>query len=243
MTNIDVKVEALGSAMHSGMFGGAAPDPLAALIAILASLRDEHGDTTINGLDNTQTWAGVDYPQQQFRADAEVLDGVDLIGSGSVADRLWARPAVTVLGIDVPPIIGSAAAIQASAAARVSLRVPPGMDGKAAQDIHAEFQAAGFFLTHILECPLVPGENGPANAGDLLRKHLPAVASRIRRSLKPKHVMLVTEMPPEVVQDIVALDLGCEVILNDGKPFALTPLVKEAEILRFRALLDSRAMR
>jgi hypothetical protein len=117
------------------------------------------------------------------------------------------------------------------------------LDGKAAQDIHAEFQAAGFFLTHILECPLVPGENGPANAGDLLRKHLPAVASRIRRSLKPKHVMLVTEMPPEVVQDIVALDLGCEVILNDGKPFALTPLVKEAEILRFRALLDSRAMR
>jgi acetylornithine deacetylase/succinyl-diaminopimelate desuccinylase-like protein len=134
MTNIDVKLEALGSAMHSGMFGGPAPDPLAALIAMLASLRDEHGNTTIDGLDNTQAWTGVDYPAEQFRADAEVLDGVDLIGSGSVADMLWARPAVTVLGLDVPPVIGSASAIQASAAARVSLRIPPGMAGQAAQD-------------------------------------------------------------------------------------------------------------
>jgi acetylornithine deacetylase/succinyl-diaminopimelate desuccinylase-like protein len=56
------------------------------------------------------------------------------VGSGSVADMLWARPAVTVLGIDIPPVVGSASAVQASAAARVSLRVPPGMDGTAAQD-------------------------------------------------------------------------------------------------------------
>ena len=115
--------------------------------------------------------------------------------------------------------------------------------GKPAETVHAEFQAAGFFLAHILECPLEPVENGAANAGELLRKHLPAVASRIRRSLKPKRVMLVTEMPPVVVQDILALDLGCEVILNDGKPFALTPSAKDVEIARFRAVLDSRAMR
>lgn len=116
-------------------------------------------------------------------------------------------------------------------------------DGKMAQDIHAKFQAAGFFLAHILECPLEPGENGAASAGDLLLKHLPAVASRIRRSLKPKSVMLVTEMPSEVVQDILALDLGCEVILDDGKPFALSPSPKEAEVARFRAVLDSKATR
>jgi cysteinylglycine-S-conjugate dipeptidase len=134
MTSVDVKVEALGSAMHSGMFGGPAPDPVAALIAMLASLRDARGDTTIDGLDNTQTWDGVDYAPDQFRADANVLDGVELIGSGSPAEMLWARPAVTVLGIDVPPVIGSASAIQASAAARVSLRVPPGMEGGPAQE-------------------------------------------------------------------------------------------------------------
>jgi cysteinylglycine-S-conjugate dipeptidase len=134
MTSVDVTVKALGSAMHSGMFGGPAPDPVAALIAMLASMRDANGDTTIDGLDNGQSWSGVDYPSEQFRSDAQVLDGVDLIGSGSVAEMLWARPAVTVLGIDIPPVVGSASAVQASAAARVSLRVPPGSDAKTAQD-------------------------------------------------------------------------------------------------------------
>jgi cysteinylglycine-S-conjugate dipeptidase len=134
MTSVDVTVRALGSAMHSGMFGGPAPDPVMGLIAMLASLHDARGDTTIDGLEATTQWDGVDYPAEQFREDANVLDGVELIGSGTVADMLWARVAVTVLGIDVPPVVGSSAAIQASAAARVSLRVPPGMNGGAAQD-------------------------------------------------------------------------------------------------------------
>jgi hypothetical protein len=42
--------------------------------------------------------------------------------------------AVTVLGIDCPPVIGSAAAIQPHAQARLDLRVPPGMDPVEAQD-------------------------------------------------------------------------------------------------------------
>src|SRR4051794_24995870 len=65
MTIVDVKVEGLASAMHSGMFGGPAPDPVAGLIAMLASMRDAQGDTTIDGLDNTQTWTGVKYPAEQ----------------------------------------------------------------------------------------------------------------------------------------------------------------------------------
>jgi cysteinylglycine-S-conjugate dipeptidase len=135
---VDVKLEALRSAVDSGTFGGPVPDPLAALLRMLASLRDAHGNTTIDGLDNTQTWSGLEYPPERFRRDAELLAGVDLIGAGTVADMLWARPAVTVLGIDVPPVIGSAAAVQASAAARVSLRIPPGMDGQMAQDALVE---------------------------------------------------------------------------------------------------------
>jgi|SRR5690349_2858637 len=115
--------------------------------------------------------------------------------------------------------------------------------GKSAETVHAEFQSAGFFLTHVLECPLESGPRGTSDAVNLLREHLPAVASRIRRSLKPKRVMLVTEMPLEVVQDVLALDLGCEVILNDGKPFALTPSVKKSEIARFRSVLDCRTIR
>ena len=133
VANLVVSVSALEGDMHSGMFGGAAPDALAALIRMLDSLRDPDGGTRIDGLDCNGTWDGVDYDEKQFRADAGVLDGVELIGSGTVADRLWARPAVTVLGIDCAPVVGSAAAIPASVRARVSLRVPPGIDVGAAQ--------------------------------------------------------------------------------------------------------------
>ncbi len=134
MTSVDVTLRGLGSAMHSGMFGGPAPDALVALIQMLASLHDEHGNTTVDGLDATQTWSGVEYPAEQFRSDANVLDGVKLMGDGNVADLLWARPSATVLGIDAPPVIGSSSAVQASAAARVSLRLPPGVTGQQAQD-------------------------------------------------------------------------------------------------------------
>ena len=131
MTSVDVTVGALASAMHSGMFGGPAPDPVAGLIQMLASLHDADGNTTIDGLENTGTWSGVDYPPEQFRADAQVLDGVELVGSGTVADMLWARFDATTIGIDIPTVARSAPAIQASARARVSLRVPPGMPRRA----------------------------------------------------------------------------------------------------------------
>jgi len=133
LANIRVTVRTLSSAMHSGMFGGSAPDALLALVKMLATLRDDDGNTTIRGLDSTQTWAGAQYPADQFRADANVLDGVDLLGD-NVSDMLWARPAVTVLGIDCPPVEGSSAAVVPEARARVSLRVPPGMDEAVAQD-------------------------------------------------------------------------------------------------------------
>src|SRR5215472_7947372 len=49
------------------------------------------------------------------------------------------------------------------------------LDGKAPSDIHAEFQAAGFFLAHILECPFEDGQNRTGDSSEILRKHLPAV--------------------------------------------------------------------
>jgi acetylornithine deacetylase/succinyl-diaminopimelate desuccinylase-like protein len=126
MVNVVVTVEALRSELHSGMFGGPAPDALAALISMLASLRDRRGNTTVTGLDNTRVWPGEPYPPEQFHDDAGVIEGVSLLGDGTVSDMLWARPTVTVLGIDCPPVLGSAAAIVPRAAARLNLRIPPG---------------------------------------------------------------------------------------------------------------------
>jgi acetylornithine deacetylase/succinyl-diaminopimelate desuccinylase-like protein len=132
MVNAVVTVEASTSEVHSGMFGGAAPDALAALVAMLATLRDDHGNTTVTGLDSTGRWTGAPYPPEQFRADAGVLEGVSLLGDGSVSDMLWARPAVTILGIDCPPVVGSAAAVVPKAAARLNLRIPPGVSPEVA---------------------------------------------------------------------------------------------------------------
>ena len=134
IANVVVHVETLASELHSGMYGGSAPDALAALVQMLSTLRDHGGNTVVDGLDTAQDWAGVQYPEEQFRKDAGVLDGVRLTGSGSVADAVWARPALTILGIDAPPVVGSAAAIQPRASARLNLRVPSGMDPRRAQD-------------------------------------------------------------------------------------------------------------
>ncbi|MFG2914773.1 dipeptidase [Kitasatospora sp. NPDC048298] len=143
VVNVVVGVEALRGNVHSGMFGGPAPDALAALIRMLDSLRDADGGTRIDGLDCTGTWSGAGYDEGTFRTDAGVLDDVRLTGSGTVADRLWSRPAVTVLGIDCPPVVGSVAAVPAAARARVSLRVPPGTDARTAQEaLVAHLEAA-----------------------------------------------------------------------------------------------------
>ncbi|SMF46306.1 dipeptidase [Streptomyces sp. Amel2xC10] len=128
MTMLRVSVDTLAGNLHSGQFGGAAPDALGALIRVLDSLRAEDGSTTVDGLTDDTRWDGLQYDEEQFRQDAKVLDGVELIGSGTVADRIWARPAVTVLGIDCPPVVGATPSVQASARALISLRVPPGQD-------------------------------------------------------------------------------------------------------------------
>lgn len=128
MTLVRVQIDTLEGNLHSGQFGGAAPDALGALIRVLDSLRAEDGSTTVDGLTPETGWDGLQYDEEQFRKDAKVLDGVRLIGDGTVADRIWARPAVTVLGIDCPPVVGATPSVQAGARALVSLRVPPGVD-------------------------------------------------------------------------------------------------------------------
>jgi acetylornithine deacetylase/succinyl-diaminopimelate desuccinylase-like protein len=128
MTLVRVRIDTLEGNLHSGQFGGAAPDALSALIRVLDSLRAQDGSTTVDGLTGDARWDGLQYEEKAFRKDAKVLDGVELIGSGTVADRIWARPAVTVLGIDCPPVVGATPSVQAGARALVSLRVPPGVD-------------------------------------------------------------------------------------------------------------------
>ena len=138
MVSAIVRVTTGTSAMHSGSFGGPTPDALLALVAMLATLHNEAGDVTVPGLANSGVWDGEAYSPDRLRADAHVLPGVDLLGSGTVADQLWARPALTIIGLDAPPLTGAPSAVQPRAAARLNLRVPPGVDAEAAYQLLAE---------------------------------------------------------------------------------------------------------
>ncbi|GAA4665916.1 dipeptidase [Gordonia humi] len=134
VVNVKVTVSALETAVHSGAAGGPTPDAMAALVAGLASLRDDRGDTVIEGVENTQEWGGVVYSDEQFRADVGALEGTAILGSGTPADMAWARPAVTVIGMDAPSTAECAAAIIPQASAMLNLRIPPGMEPQPAYD-------------------------------------------------------------------------------------------------------------
>jgi len=137
MAALDVEVETLEGAVHSGMFGGPAPDALIALTHIIATLHDDAGTVAVGGLD-VVGYDGAPYEEAAFRTDAGVLDGVDLVGAGSIADRLYGRPSINVIGIDAPAVDGAANALIPKARARVSVRLAPGQDPAEAQGIVAE---------------------------------------------------------------------------------------------------------
>lgn len=122
-----IGVRTLDHAVHSGSFGGPAPDALIALIRILATLHDPQGNVAVNGL-HTSAPGTADYPEELFRQNAGVLAGVDLAGTGPLGPRIWSKPSVTVIGIDAPSVAGSSNILIPMASAKVSMRIAPGAD-------------------------------------------------------------------------------------------------------------------
>lgn len=124
-----VTVRTLDHGVHSGSFGGAAPDAVAALVRILDSFRDEQGNTVIDGVDTSPTWPGAGYSEQAFRTDAGILPGVSVLGNTEdIASTVWARPAITTIGFSSTPVPEAVNAVPAQAQARLNLRVPAGYD-------------------------------------------------------------------------------------------------------------------
>lgn len=120
-----VEVRTLDHAIHSGMYGGAVMDAVTALTRLLGCLHDANGDVAVPGLHETQA-ADLDLTEEQLRLDAGVLDGVELVGTGSLTSRLWTKPAVTVVGFDAPSTAKASNTLVPSARAKISMRVAPG---------------------------------------------------------------------------------------------------------------------
>src|ERR1700743_148719 len=128
-----VEVATLDHGLHSGIWGGVIPDALSVLVRLLASLHDDDGNVAVAGL-HESTAAPVDYPAGGGRADSGLLDGVSEIGSGSVPQRLWAKPAITVIGIDTTSVAAASNTLIPRASAKISLRIAPGGDADAHLD-------------------------------------------------------------------------------------------------------------
>ena len=85
------------------MFGGPVLDAPTLLARLIATLHDAEGSVAIEGLVSRDDVA-VDLTEEEYRADASVLDGVRLAGTGSIASRLWTKPALSIIGIDAPAV-------------------------------------------------------------------------------------------------------------------------------------------
>jgi len=125
LVRADVEVRTLTHAVHSGMWGGLVPDSLMAMARLIASLHDDEGNVTIDGL-YAGPAAEVDYPEERLRAESGAAEGIRWIGSGSTVERLWTKPALSITGLDAPKVAGASNTLVPLARCRISLRIAPG---------------------------------------------------------------------------------------------------------------------
>lgn len=120
-----VEVRSLKHGLHSGAYGGPALDALTLLGRLIATFHDKAGDVAVEGLGKSED-TELDVGEAQFRADAGIPDSVRLAGTGNIASRLWANPALVVADIDAPPTTVAANTLQPVTRARISACIPPG---------------------------------------------------------------------------------------------------------------------
>ena len=101
------------------------PDAMLAMTRVLSSLHDENGSVAVSGL-KSQAQSEIDYEESTIRDDSGVLDSTALIGTGSLASRLWTQPSITVIGLDIPDVDVSSNTLQSSLRAKLSIRLAPG---------------------------------------------------------------------------------------------------------------------
>lgn len=154
-----VEVQVLDHAVHSGMFGGPVLDAPTLLCRLIASFHDEHGNVAVEGLVSRDDVA-VDLTEAEYRSDASVLDGVQLAGTGSIASRLWTKPALSIIGIDAPAVDVASNTLLPRARAKFSLRLAPGQDpDQALEAVRRHVEANVPFGARLV---FTPGEKGNA---------------------------------------------------------------------------------
>jgi acetylornithine deacetylase/succinyl-diaminopimelate desuccinylase-like protein len=138
LVRVVVTVSTLDHGIHSGMFGGAVPDAITALVRLVATLHDDEGNVAVAGLKSGEA-ADLDFSEERLREESGLLDGVSTIGSGSLLSRMWTKPALTTIGLNVPTVERSSNTLVPSASAKLSMRIAADekpMDAYAALEAH-----------------------------------------------------------------------------------------------------------
>lgn len=149
MIYTEIEVRGAKSDLHSGMYGGAAPNPFVALAQIISKLKDEDGRILIPGFyddlqkpteDELAAWKSLPFDEEHYR-QTEVGSPVLVGESGySVLERTWARPTVDVHGIPGGFTgAGAKTVIPAKATAKVSMRLVPNMTSAKAYEQYAAY--------------------------------------------------------------------------------------------------------
>ena len=127
LASCTVEVRTLDHGVHSGEYGGVVPDALTALCRLLATLHDDQGNVAIAGLASAPAPA-MEYPPERLREESGLFDGVDWIGSGSFVERMWCKPAVSVIALDATPVDKASNTLIPVARAKISTRIAPDED-------------------------------------------------------------------------------------------------------------------
>jgi acetylornithine deacetylase/succinyl-diaminopimelate desuccinylase-like protein len=137
MIYTELEVRGAKTDLHSGMYGGAAPNAFFSLAKILAGLKDEDGHILIPGFyddiippsaEELAAWQSLPFDEEQYRIHE--VGARSLVGEPgySVLERTWARPTLDVHGIPGGFTgAGAKTVIPAKALAKVSMRLVPGM--------------------------------------------------------------------------------------------------------------------
>lgn len=126
-----IEVSTIDHALHSGMYGGVVPDAMTAMIRLLATLHDQDGSVAVKGLVSGKS-DELPYSEEQLRIDAGAPEPLELIGTGSIFDRIWTKPAITVIGIDGQSVALSSNTLLPAVKAKISMRIAPGDEPESA---------------------------------------------------------------------------------------------------------------
>jgi len=222
------EIEAVGAKtdLHSGMYGGAAPNPFFALIEIISKMKDAKGKVLIPGFykgvkapskDELKAWKRLPFNEEHYRkteVGSKVLTGEP---GYSVLYRTWARPTLEVHGMPGGFIAaGAKTVIPAKAAAKVSMRLVPNQDP---DDVFKKYSA--FVKKHTpkgIETKISVHSKGPACVVGTNNPYIKAATEALHDAFRKETVFIRSGGSIPIVTDFQDVLKIPSVMMGFGLP-------------------------